>query len=68
MLQFLAITSHLWADVTLDFVTSLPINNSYNAFLILVNCLIKEKNYILYTTDDNGIIKKATHKLLFYYI
>lgn len=35
---------------------------------MLVNCLTKEKIDIQYTTNDNGIIKKATNKLLFNYI
>lgn len=37
----------------------LPINNNYNAILILINYLIKEKYYILYIINENGTIIKA---------
>ncbi len=63
-LKPLPIPSRLWTDVTLDFVTGLPISNGYNAILMVVDCLTKERHYILYTTDENGTTTEATAQLL----
>ena len=64
LLKPLPIPSRPWTDVTLDFVTGLPINNGYNAFLMVVDCLTKEKRYIPCTKDENGITTKVTAQLL----
>ena len=64
MLKPLPIPSHPWTDVTLDFVTGLPISNSYNAILMVVDCLTKERHYISYTTNENGTTIEATAQLL----
>lgn len=47
---------------------SLSINNSYNTIFIIVNYLIKERHYILYTIFDNNTIIGATVKLLLNHI
>ena len=65
MLKHLPITSRPWTDVTLDFVTGLPISNSYNAILMVVDCLTKERDYILCTMDKNGTTTEATVQLFF---
>ncbi len=65
LLKPLPIPSHLWTDVTLDFVTSLPISNAYNIILIVVDCLIKEKYYIPYSMNENSTTTETTTKLLF---
>ena len=64
LLKPLPILSYSWTDVILDFVTGLPINNGYNAILIVVDRLTKERHYILGTTDENGTIIEATAQLL----
>ena len=64
MLKPLPIPSRLWTDVTLDFITGLVVSNGYNAILMVVDCLIKEKHYIPYTTNENGIITEVTTQLL----
>ena len=61
----LPIPAHPWIDVTLDFVTRLPPDNGYNAVLIVINQLTKERHYIPCSIDENGITTKATAYLLF---
>ena len=63
MLKPLPIPSRPWTDVTLDFVTGLPISNGYNAILMVVDCLTKERHYIPCTTDENGTITEVTAQL-----
>ena len=65
LLKPLPISSHPWTDITLDFVTGLPISNSYNIILMVVDWLTKERHYILCITDKNGTTTKATAQLLF---
>ena len=64
LLKPLPIPSRPWTDVTLDFVTGLPISNGYNAILMVVDCLTKERHYIPCTTDENGTTTEATAQLL----
>ena len=64
LLKPLPIPSRLWTDVTLDFVISLVVSNGYNAILIVVDRLIKERHYIPYTTNENGTTIEATAQLL----
>ena len=64
VLKLLQILTCLWTNVTLDFVIRLPLNNSYNAVLMIIDHLIKKKHYISYTTDDNGTTAEATTYLL----
>ena len=63
-MKSLTILSRFWTDVTLDLVIGLPINNGYNAILMVIDCLIKKKYYILYITDENGTITETTAQLL----
>lgn len=60
----LSIFFYPWTNVILDFIIGLPINNGYNVMLMVVHCLTKEKYYILYTMDENGITIKTTTQLL----
>ncbi len=64
LLKPLLIPYRPWTDVTLDFVPGLPISNSYNAILIVLDCLTKERHYILYNIDENGITTEVTAQLL----
>ena len=60
LLKPLPILSRPWTDIALDFITGLPISNNYNVILIVVDCLTKEKHYILCTIDKNGTTTEAT--------
>ena len=46
---------HKTSTIILDYVTGLSISNDYNAILMIVDYLTKEKHYILCNTDKNGI-------------
>ena len=60
----LPIPSCSWTNITLDFVTGLPISNCYNTILIVVDCLTKEKHYIPCIIDENSTTTEATAHLL----
>ena len=64
LLKPLPIPTRPWTDVTLDFVTRLPHSNGYNAVLMVIDRLTKERHYILCTTDKNGTTAEATAYLL----
>ncbi len=64
LLKPLLISSRPWTNVILDFVTGLPSSNGYNAILIVVDRLTKERHYIPCTTDENDITTETTTYLL----
>ncbi len=64
LLKSLPIPSHPWTDVTLDFVIGLPISNGYNAILMVVDHLTKERHYIPCSTDENVTTTEAITQLL----
>ena len=64
LLKPLPISTRPWTNVLLDFVTELPHSNGYNAVLMVIDRLIKERHYIPCTTDENGTTAKATAYLL----
>ena len=45
LLKLLPIFSNFWTDNTLDFITGLSINNSYNIILMIIDCLMRKKHY-----------------------
>ena len=63
-LKFLPISAPFWIDVTLDFVTRLPLGNGYNAVLMMIDQLTKERHYIPCTIDENDTTAEATTYLL----
>ncbi len=63
-LKPLTIVSRLWTDITFNFITNLPINNSYNTILIIVNRLTNERYYIPCSMDENGTTTETTSQLL----
>ena len=59
LLKPLPIPTRPRTDVTLDFVTRLSHSNGFNAVLMVIDRLIKEKHYILCITDENGTTTEA---------
>lgn len=64
LLKPLLILFFLYTNITSNFITSLPVNNSYNAILMIVDYLVKKKYYMLYTTDKNDANIKANSQFL----
>ncbi len=64
ILKPLPILTCSWIDVTLDFETELPSSNGYNAIVMVIDQLTKERHYIPCTTDENGTIAEVTAYLL----
>ena len=64
LLKPLPIPTRPWIDVTLDFVIGLPLSNDYNAVLMVIDRLTKERHYIPCTIDKNGTTAEATTYLL----
>ena len=64
MLKPLLISTRPWTNITLDFITGLPLNNGYNTVLMVIDQLTKKRHYILYTTVENSTTAEATTYLL----
>ena len=65
MLKLLSILTHSWTNITLDFITGLPLSNGYNIVLMVIEQLIKKRYFILCTINKNNTTAKATAYLLF---
>ena len=65
LLRPLSIPEQPWQDISLDFVTGLPLSGEgFNAILMVVDRLSKERHYIPCTTEEHGTTSEATAKLL----
>lgn len=64
LLKLLTILFYLQTNVTLDFVTGLFISYNYNIILMIVDCLIKKRYYILYIINKNGTTTKTIAQFL----
>ena len=60
LLQPLPVPERPWVDLTMDFVVGLPKSQGYDAILMVVDRLLKEKHYIPCTKDNNETSAKAT--------
>ena len=63
LLQPLPVPERPWVDLTIDFVVGLPKSQGYDAVLMVVDRLSKEKHYIPCTEDNNGTNAEATANL-----
>lgn len=68
LLEPLPIPERPWTDISMDFVTGLPecqwYGRLYNAILMVVDRLAKEKIYIPCSDKDNGTNTEATARML----
>ena len=68
LLQPLPVPERPWVDLTIDFVVGLPRSQGYDAILMVVDRLSKERHYIPCTEKDNGTNKKATAAMFLRYV
>lgn len=64
VLNPLPIPQQPWQDISMDFVTGLPLINGCNALLVVVCRFSKEKHYIECFATDEGTSAEATARLL----
>ena len=67
-LQPLPVPERPWVDLTMDFVVGLPKSQGYDAILMVVDWLSKERHYIPCTEDNNGTNAKATAAMFLRYV
>ena len=67
LLQPLPVPEQAWTNITMDFVVRLPkckaYGQIYNAILMVINWLSKEKHYISYSEENNRTSVEATADL-----
>ena len=68
LLQPLSIPEKSWVDLTMDFIVGLPNSQKYNAILMVIDWLLKERHYILCTEKNNGTNAEAMADLFFRYV
>ena len=72
LLQPLPVSKRPWVDVTMDFVTGLPKCHAYgqifDAILMIIDRLSKERHYIPCTEENKETSAKATAELFIQYI
>ncbi len=54
-----------WKNIFMNFVIRLLESKEFNAILNIVNWLIKERHYIIYTTINKNMITKNIAKMLY---
>ena len=66
--QPLPVPERLWVDLTIDFIVGLSKNQRYDAILMVVDRLFKEKHYISCTKKNNSTNAEVIASLFFWYI
>ena len=64
LLNSLPIPLQPWQDISLDFVTGLPLNDGCDAVLVVVDRLTKERHFIACLAKDSGTSAEETAYLL----
>lgn len=63
-MKSLNIFNQKWINISIDFITKLSEFNEYDAIMIVVDQLLKERYYVLYTTKNEETFFKKIAKLL----
>ena len=57
-----------WQDISIDFITGLPVLEGFNAIYIIMDQLSKERHYAPCIITDRGTSAEATADILIRYI
>ncbi len=68
LLQALAVPEQCWQDISMDFITALPMSDGYNAINRIVDRLTKERHYAPCTSSDKGTSVERIVKVLMQYV
>ena len=69
LLNPLPIPKQRWLDISMDFITGLPMTKEgKNVILNVMDRLSKERHYLACTSDDNGTTTEETLKMLIYWV
>ncbi len=68
LLQSLLISEQRWQDIAINFIINLSDSSEYNAILMIICKLLKEKHYISCITDDEDITVKKTAEMLIQWV
>ena len=64
LLQSLLISEQQWQDISMNFIINLFDSSKYNAILMIICRLSKERHYIFCIIDDEDITIKKTAEML----
>ncbi len=68
LLQSLSIFEQRWQDIAMNFIIDLFDSSEYNAILMIICRLSKERHYISCIIDDENIIVKKTAEMLIQWV
>jgi len=68
LLQSLLISEQRWQDIAMNFIINLFDSSEYNAILMIICKLSKERHYISCITDDENITVKKTAEMLIQWV
>jgi len=68
MLQSLLISEQQWQDIAMNFIINLFDSSEYNAILMIICKLLKERHYISCIIDDEDITVKKTAEMLIQWV
>ena len=68
LLQALPVPEQRWQDISIDFITGLPVSEGFNAICAIVDRLSKERHYAPYIATDQGTSAEATADILIRYV
>ncbi len=68
LLQSLLISEQRWQDIAINFIIDLFDSSEYNAILIIICRLLKERHYIFCIIDDEDITVEKTAEMLIQWV
>ncbi len=68
LLQSLSISEQQWQDIVMNFIINLFDSSKYNAILMIICKLLKERHYISCIIDDENITVEKTAEMLIQWV